>query len=155
MVQLEAAVATLAAAGVPAGMSFIIGFPGESDAERNETLDVIDRLQRRHPGATARVTVYTPWPGTPLWSAALDAGFRAPESNEAWARSGRDWVELPWLEAAAAAQIALTSRYACCRTADLRPAGYALYRPLAGWRWRHRRFGFPLEAHLHRLVTKR
>lgn len=150
--QVRAAVAAAAAVGLPLDLSFIVGFPGEEAADRGQTMDLIDELQRMHPRANATVKVYTPYPKTALWAEALRRGFQPPEDNLGWARFSRAWVELPWLAAAYAAEISLVSRHACCVESDLLPRGHALLGGLAKWRWRRRRFGFPWEAQLYRLA---
>lgn len=150
--QIRAAVAAAADANLPLDLSFIIGFPGETETERGETLAFIDELQRLHPHANATVKVYTPYPKTALWAEALHRGFVPPDDNAGWARFSRAWVELPWLDAARAAEISLVSRHACCSEPDLLPRGHALLGWLAAWRWRTRSFGFPVEAYLYRLA---
>ncbi len=80
----------LKAAGIVPEYIFVMGFPTETEAERQETLDLIAQLKRENPDAWFwRLNRYVPYPGTPLYDMALAAGFTPPERLE-------DWAELGW-----------------------------------------------------------
>ena len=70
--------------GIRGSYTFIVGFPGETSAEEDDTYRLIDRLQKLRPTPETRVHLFAPYPGTPLYRNALAYGFRPPESLEAW-----------------------------------------------------------------------
>lgn len=73
-----AAVAAIARAGFEPKVDFIFGFPGETDADRKLTRELIARLVAEH-GATIHAHLFEPLPGTPLAGTApspLDAATR-------------------------------------------------------------------------------
>lgn len=152
--QAEQAVALLAKFEIPADLSFIIGFPGETPEERAQTLNFMDKLQSIHPCATLSVKIFSPYPGTPLWHAALEAGFTPPASNLAWSAIGRNLCALPWLDKSESETLSRASIYALAGIPDTRPTGYRLLAPIERWRWRKRRFRFPLEFRLLDLARK-
>lgn len=62
------AVANMAQAGFVARVDFIFGLPGETDAERRATREVVEHVTSAY-GARVHAHVFTPLPGTPLASA--------------------------------------------------------------------------------------
>ena len=83
--------------GIGAILNFIVGFPGESDASVQETLDVAARLRALSPDFEAAIFYYRPYPGNPIADELLLAGYEFPSTLEAWADfdyiGGReDWV---------------------------------------------------------------
>ncbi|MCC7380751.1 MAG: B12-binding domain-containing radical SAM protein [Deltaproteobacteria bacterium] len=98
--QIEAGVRNLAqiAPEVEPNLSFIIGLPGERREEVRATLDLIERLCDVSEKVRCAVTVYMPYPGTPLWENALAAGYVAPSRQEGWAELNLDKANTPWLD---------------------------------------------------------
>ena len=78
------------------------GFPTETFAEINKTIDLIYRLRRDNPAAQFEtIASYTEFPGTPLYGLAVKMGLKPPERLEGWI----DWLldeydfegrKLPW-----------------------------------------------------------
>jgi len=73
----EEAVQTLHRHGIHPHASFIIGEPGETIEQMNETYDFI----RRNPLSLVNVYVLTPLPGTPVWHAAKERGLVADDMD--------------------------------------------------------------------------
>jgi radical SAM superfamily enzyme YgiQ (UPF0313 family) len=75
-------------AGLRSFVSFMIGFPGENEAERMKTLDIFDRIEAIDP-RNSRVNgmfVYSPFPGTELYDIVVNEwGFVPPKSLDEWA----------------------------------------------------------------------
>jgi radical SAM superfamily enzyme YgiQ (UPF0313 family) len=109
----------IADAGILGSYTFIVGFPGESAAEQEETYGLIVELSALHPRPESRVHVFAPYPGTPLFEEALRYGYRPPASLEEW--SGYDYYEsqTPWTDERTVARARGNTRM------TLRPAGYA------------------------------
>jgi anaerobic magnesium-protoporphyrin IX monomethyl ester cyclase len=87
--------------GLPLRFSLIVGFPEESDRSVNETLDLIERLQGEPFVSVSGPKMFTPYPGTPQYDAAVRAGLKVPTDTVGWAHLTRyaDYRALyPWLE---------------------------------------------------------
>jgi radical SAM superfamily enzyme YgiQ (UPF0313 family) len=86
----------IAAHGILGSYTFIVGFPGETEAEQEETFGLVEELRTLHPRPETRVHVFAPYPGTPLFEEAGRQGFVPPTSLEGW--SGYDYYEsqTPW-----------------------------------------------------------
>ncbi len=77
---------------------FMMGFPTETDAEKQMTLALIRQLKKDHPGAWFwRMNQYIPYPGTPLFDMAVQDGFTPPATLEQWADYG--WYRGPAADA--------------------------------------------------------
>ena len=86
----------LAAEGILGSYTFIVGFPGETSDEQDETFELIERLWALEPQPETRVHLFAPYPGTPLFEDALSAGFVAPAELEDWARFDYYESQTPW-----------------------------------------------------------
>lgn len=79
-------------------LSFVIGWPTETAAERQETIDLILKLQKINPKAAVYpLWVYIPYPGTKLFDQAIGLGFVEPGSLEAWGNYFWGKAHIPWL----------------------------------------------------------
>jgi radical SAM superfamily enzyme YgiQ (UPF0313 family) len=87
-------------AGLPLRFSMIVGFPNESERSVNDTLDLIERLESEPCVSVSGPKLFTPYPGTPQFDAAVVRGLRIPQDTLGWARLTRyaDYRSLyPWL----------------------------------------------------------
>jgi anaerobic magnesium-protoporphyrin IX monomethyl ester cyclase len=87
--------------GLPLRFSLIVGFPEETDRSVNETLDLIERLRGEPFVSVSGPKMFTPYPGTPQYDAAVRCGLRVPSDTLGWAQLTRyaDYRALyPWLE---------------------------------------------------------
>lgn len=73
--------------------NFIVGLPDESMREVREDVRFGLELNRRHKNSYSLFNIYTPYPGTKLFAAAVRGGFHPPESLEEWSR----FSQLAWL----------------------------------------------------------
>ncbi|MEU5811551.1 radical SAM protein [Streptomyces sp. NPDC047718] len=94
----------IARAGVLGSYTFIVGFPGESEAEIEDTYSLIDELRGLTPTPETRVHLFAPYPGTPLWEASLEAGFVPPDSLEGWSNFNYYESQTPWTSSETAAR---------------------------------------------------
>jgi radical SAM superfamily enzyme YgiQ (UPF0313 family) len=94
----------IAAHGILGCYTFIVGFPGESEAEVEQTYSLLDELSHLDPTPETRVHLFAPYPGTPLWQTALDHGFDAPGSLEEWASFNYYESTTPWTSPATVAR---------------------------------------------------
>ncbi|MFD9602845.1 B12-binding domain-containing radical SAM protein [Streptomyces sp. NPDC057908] len=96
--------ADIAAHGILGSYTFIVGFPGESEAEQEDTYSLIAELRELTPTPETRVHLFAPYPGTPLWEKALAAGFTPPASLEDWSSFDYYTSLTPWTSDATAAR---------------------------------------------------
>jgi radical SAM superfamily enzyme YgiQ (UPF0313 family) len=84
--------------GILGSYTFIVGFPGETEKEQGDTFRYIKRLWKLSPRPETRVHIYTPYPGTPLYSDALRRGFSPPTDLEGWSDFNYYKVNTPWTD---------------------------------------------------------
>ena len=75
----------LTQAGIRPSFNMIFGFPGEGDAERRESIQLIMNVCRRYPGAEFWTNIFTPYPGSPIMQRAFELGIDVPKTLEGWA----------------------------------------------------------------------
>ncbi len=63
---------------------FMIGFPTETLSELKATVNLFMKLADDNPEAYVSINVYTPFPGTELFSVAIEEGLTVPNSLEDW-----------------------------------------------------------------------
>ena len=76
--------------GIAGQFPFIVGFPDESDASVQATLDCAKRLRALSPNFQTPIFYFKPYPGSEIVTEAVARGFRLPDTLEAWA--GFDYV---------------------------------------------------------------
>jgi len=87
---------SIAAHDILGSYTFIVGFPGETETEQNETFKFIEELWRLQPQPETRVHIFAPYPGTPLFETALQYGFEPPKSLEDWSHYDYYDSQTPW-----------------------------------------------------------
>lgn len=70
---------------VAVNFPFIIGFPGESDASVQASIDVAKRLRAMSPNFMTPFFYFKPYPGTSITQDAVKDGFELPSSLSEWA----------------------------------------------------------------------
>lgn len=79
--------------------NFMVGFPTETVDEIYMTLDLSLRLLEENPKAmVAGFYVVVPYPGTELYTMALEYGFKPPATLEGWADYNRQHLATPWVQ---------------------------------------------------------
>jgi len=79
-------------------LSFVIGWPTETIIERQETINLILKLQKMHKKtAIYPLWIYIPYAGTPLFDKAVEMGFKSPRSLEEWGNYFWGRSHIPWL----------------------------------------------------------
>jgi len=83
--------------GLGAIFNFIVGFPGETEASVQASLDVAARLRGMSPDFEVSVFFFRPYPGNPIAAELQAAGHQFPATLEGWAEfdyvGGREvWV---------------------------------------------------------------
>ncbi|MFA5140328.1 MAG: radical SAM protein [Elusimicrobiota bacterium] len=140
--------------------TFIVGYPTETEAERNDSIDFSLKLGEENAHSYSLFFVYLPIMGTPMFDVALQHGFVKPRSIEEWTemdyRSLWAFAHPNWIghrERKRLETIMLASLF-CNRNAKVKlttpfsKLTFMLYHPVAKLRFKHKFFSFPLEAHL-------
>jgi radical SAM superfamily enzyme YgiQ (UPF0313 family) len=86
--------------GLPLRFSMIVCFPDESEKSVNDTLDLIDALEGEPYISVSGPKLFTPYPGTPQYDAAIRRGMKVPQDTLGWAQLTRyaDYRSVyPWL----------------------------------------------------------
>jgi len=86
--------------GIAGHFPFIVGFPDETDAHIQATLDCAKKLRSMSPDFLTPIYYFKPYPGSALVIEAVARGFRLPETLEDWAKF--DYVAGepgPWVSA--------------------------------------------------------
>ncbi|MGH2522483.1 MAG: B12-binding domain-containing radical SAM protein [Anaerolineales bacterium] len=140
------------APAIEANLSFIVGLPEETDADRKITFDLIERLCAMSEKARCSVCVYMPYPGTPLWPDALARGFVAPESQDGWCDFDLNRGNTPWVSDAEAQVMSEINDILFVG----RSKGHWLLAPyyaLLRWRWRNMYFKHYWEGALKKVIA--
>jgi radical SAM superfamily enzyme YgiQ (UPF0313 family) len=83
--------------GILGSYTFMVGFPGETTKEQDDTFELINILWKLSPRPETNVHIYMPYPGTPLYVEALRCGFEAPNNLEDWAKFSYYKKITPWV----------------------------------------------------------
>ncbi len=87
----------LRAAGIGFNFSFVGGFPTETWADLDQTIDLMLRLQDENPAAKlTNLKIFTPLPGTDLLDLAVKHGFEPPTDLEGWSRYHHHVANFRW-----------------------------------------------------------
>jgi anaerobic magnesium-protoporphyrin IX monomethyl ester cyclase len=87
----------LTEAGIRPSFNMIFGYPGEGEAERRESIELIMRICRQYPGAEFWTNIFTPYPGAPVMERAFELGIHVPQTLEGWSDFFPRYTVLPWL----------------------------------------------------------
>ncbi|HET9215878.1 MAG TPA: radical SAM protein [Terriglobia bacterium] len=85
-------------AAIRVTFNLILGYPGETEADRVETFRVMHEIFRKHSNVNFSPNIFTPYPGIPIWPQLRTMGVQEPQSLEDWANVGLGSNHLPWLQ---------------------------------------------------------
>lgn len=83
--------------GIKITYSFIVGFPGETEREIEETWDVMEQVSKIVGEYNSQLHFYAPTPGNALYDKAAELGLKTPDSLEEWAAFSTVKGSLPWM----------------------------------------------------------
>ena len=142
-------------AGIRTTFNLILGYPGEEEFHRSQTLRVMGEIAGRYDNVTFSPNLFTPYPGIPIWPELRDRGLHEPGSLEEWGLMGLGQLELPWLAGATGRTLERSMSYflldnqinkARLKARNLAlQIGFGLLRKPLHWRLRHHFFRWPLE----------
>lgn len=96
--QIQSVAEEIASYGIVGSYTFIIGFPGETREETIQTVEFAESLRHLCPTPETRIHVFAPYPGTPLFNAALRNGFSPPSCFADWSRYDYYDTMTPWTD---------------------------------------------------------
>ena len=154
----------LSETGIIPQYNLMIGFPGESPEELNETVDLALALMRGNPRAVInQFSPLTPLPGTEMLRVVVEKfGFQPPETLEGWSGVARRRLPTPWLQRNKAVYLNLMYSSAFLHTAKRSAKAYwwvpglpfDLYGSLVRRRWRRHRYENTWDTRLIRLAHR-
>ncbi|HHT9125777.1 MAG TPA: B12-binding domain-containing radical SAM protein [Candidatus Brocadiia bacterium] len=99
--------------GITSGFCFIFGYPGETEEDIYDTLNLIEQIKACNPDATIYPGIFTPYPGSPAWEHAVKYGIEAPKTFNGWAKFDpvRASLALPWLSPTEMKKLVRIKRY--------------------------------------------
>jgi len=155
-------------AGLRVTFNVILGYPGETEADRIETFRIMSDIARQYANVSFSPNIFTPYPGIPIWPQLKEMGLREPESLEDWNDLPLGKNILPWLQGEELRRLRRMLEFFLLNNHIRRATsghpwlrhGFrrALRAPLR-WRLLNSRFAFPWELWVarttERLVTRR
>jgi radical SAM superfamily enzyme YgiQ (UPF0313 family) len=154
--------------GIHVTFNLIFGYPGETEADRVETLRTMSDIAREFWNVSFSPNIFTPYPGIPIWPELRALGLPEPQSLEEWAELPLGRNTLPWLKGAELARLRrmldffLLNNQLRKATKDHPSLRSGLRRVLGAplrWRLRSNSYSFPWELWIGRrfekIVTRR
>lgn len=150
-------------AGIHVTFNIILGYPGETEADRQQTFKIMSDIAREYWNVSFSPNIFTPYPGIPIWPQLKELGVREPQTLEEWENLALGHNVLPWLQGEELNRLRRSLEYfllnnqirkATRRSAWLR-RGFrrALGLPIR-WRIGNNRYSFPWELWVSRAVEK-
>jgi radical SAM superfamily enzyme YgiQ (UPF0313 family) len=154
----------LSAAGIRPSFNLIFGYPGETEKERRESVQLMMNICRRFPGAEFWTNIFTPYPGSPIMKRAFELGIEVPKTLEGWADFFPRYTVLPWLKGKEHLRVQNMREYMRVafhrvpigkyRVAALNRVLFDLISRPARWRLDHHVYSFPVELWLRKGMQK-
>jgi len=142
--------------GIVPEFSFVLGNPPDPEADIVENIQFIRKLKKANPAAEIILYMYTPTPGGSMYEQAAKAGFRYPETLDAWIapewlgfskrrNPHTPWVKREHMQLLANFETVLNARFPT--VSDLKIAQWhrRALAALGSWRYQFGVYGFPLE----------
>jgi anaerobic magnesium-protoporphyrin IX monomethyl ester cyclase len=85
-------------AGIHIVFNIILGYPGETEADRQQTFRFMSDIARQYWNVTFSPNIFTPYPGIPIWPQLRKLGVREPQSLAEWETLALGHNVLPWLQ---------------------------------------------------------
>lgn len=151
-------------AGIRVTYNLIFGYPGETAADRCETLRIMSEIGDRFDNVSFSPNIFTPYPGIPIWPELRRLGLKEPQTLADWASIDLGSNQLPWLQDEAYRSVQRGVAYFLLNrsvvNAARRKYHSTVLRTLLGWfrrplAWRVRKYSFALPIELWVAVVGR
>ena len=145
--------------------TFIVGFPSETDEERNETVSFFLQLQKDNPNIFPMFSVYLPIIGTKMFDN-VSKYFKQPTTLEGWTdidyHSSWFFKNKNWLSNSKRRELSMVmiSSVFASKNAKLKyttafgKLAFLLYHPIARMRFKYKFFKLPIESYMISLIQK-
>jgi len=156
---LVKALERLRSRGMQAGLSWIIGFPGESLESMQATLRMAAEVKHRFPNSPSDIFPFRPIPGTEDFDAAVKLGYQPPRTLEQWGSSleykfAYDDIGLPWEIIQTWKRYGVASTFYDSLAHEGAGPVRSLMQRISGWRLKNNNFRFPLEQKLFHVYVR-
>jgi len=150
-------------AGIHVTFNVILGYPGEMEADRQQTFRIMSDIARQYWNVSFSPNIFTPYPGIPIWPQLRELGVREPQTLEEWEILALGRNVLPWLQGEELQRLRRSLEYFMLnnqiRKATRKHAWLRLgFRRALGvpirWRIGRNRYSFPWELWVSRAVEK-
>ncbi|MBL0340106.1 MAG: B12-binding domain-containing radical SAM protein [Bacteroidetes bacterium] len=134
--------------GIAINFSVIIGFPGETEDDMNETLNVVRALRKMSPEFRVSIFYFKPYPGNEIADQLIAEGYQMPKGIQAWSEFDYVVKGSPWIPERKFNEVENFKFYQ--RLAWSKPG--LLLRPvqsLAKWRCENANYVLPIEKVLY------
>ncbi len=84
-------------AGIRVTFNLILGYPGETEADRLVTFRTMSDIGRQFSNVRFSPNIFTPYPGIPIWPQLREMGVEEPQTLEQWMSMPLGANLLPWL----------------------------------------------------------
>lgn len=150
-------------AGIHIVFNIILGYPGETEAHRQQTFRFMSDIAREYSNVSFSPNIFTPYPGIPVWPQLKEMGVYEPQSLEEWETLALGTNVLPWLRGEELRRLRRSLEYFLLNnqirkaTAKLPWARRSVRRLLGApvrWRIGTSSYSFPWELWVSRTVEK-
>lgn len=150
-------------AGIHVIFNIILGYPGETEAQRQLTFQKMSDIAREYPNISFSPNIFTPYPGIPIWPQLKEMGVREPQSLEEWETLALGANVLPWLRGEELRRLRRSLEYFLLnnqirKVTKKLPWGRRSVQRMLGapvrWRIGRSSYSFPWELWLSRSVEK-
>lgn len=150
-------------AGIHVVFNIILGYPGETEAHRQQTFRIMSDIAREYSNVSFSPNIFTPYPGIPIWPQLKEMGVREPQTLGEWETLALGTNVLPWLQGEDLRKLRRSLEYFLLnnqirKVATRIPWFRRSVRRLLGapvrWRIGRSRYSFPWELWLSRTAEK-
>lgn len=150
-------------AGIHVVFNIILGYPGETEAHRQETFRTMSDIAREYPNVSFSPNIFTPYPGIPIWPQLKEMGVDEPRCLGEWETLALGTNVLPWLRGEDLRRLQRSLDYFLLnnqirKVTNKIPWARRSVRRLLGapvrWRIGKSRYSFPWELWVSRTVEK-
>lgn len=159
--QMEETARKAELAGIHVTFNVIVGYPGETEEDRQTTFRIMSEIARRYCNVSFSPNIFTPYPGIPIWPELKQLGVREPQTLEEWQDISLGHNVLPWLQGEELRRLRRSLEYfllnnqirkATSRRAWLRSGVRRMLGAPIRWRIGNSRYFFPWELWISRTV---
>jgi anaerobic magnesium-protoporphyrin IX monomethyl ester cyclase len=149
-------------AGIRITFNLILGYPGETEADRLITFRTMSDIGRKFNNVRFSPNIFTPYPGIPIWPQLRELGVVEPQTLEDWMTMPLGANLLPWLRGRELDRLNLMLAYFLLLNQSRRSQGSSLPQKITGfliqtpirWRLDSSFFSFPWEIWLAQLSER-